>query len=83
MASAARAFKSHSFRKGERVTIFARTMGGRFVIEGTGTIVKPVEGVDHYYIVAFPDGRYQRFVDPDGQENPQAYVDKLNRVPAP
>lgn len=68
----------HSFAKGETVTVFNITMGGRFIIEGRATIVRQVKGIDEQYVVAFPNGdRVQRFVDPFGQADPEQHLARL------
>lgn len=68
----------HPHKRGDRVTVFNRNGRGGYLIEGKGTIVRPVKALDFTYMVAFDDGQYQRFVDPDGQADPQAYLAKLN-----
>jgi len=68
----------HTFKRNDSVTVFGRTIGGRFVIEGEAKIIRPIKDVDEYYVVAFADGRYQRFVDPAGQSDPAAYLARLN-----
>ena len=78
MATAAAMKTQHSFKRGDRVAVFAQTLSGRYTIEGHATIMRPVKERDEAYIVAFPDGRYERFVDPAGQADPQAYLAKLN-----
>jgi hypothetical protein len=74
----------HNFDLGEIVTVFNRTLGGKFVIEGRASIVK-IEKPEDMYRVRFLDDQKQghkhiwlRYVDPNGQENPEAYLKTLN-----
>lgn len=75
----------HSFTKGQTVTVLNQTWGGKVIIEGQAKIVRPVRDVDEQYLVQFMrDGRpqlgekYERFIDPAAQADPEAYVAKLN-----
>lgn len=89
---------THTFDLGEIVTIFNQTLGGRFIIEGTAAIVKRVNDVDEQYVVRFfvvdkqypvrfwntyDRSTYGRFVDPAGQDDPEAHVARLNSKAAP
>jgi hypothetical protein len=74
----------HNFDLGEIVTVFNASLGGKFVIEGRATIVK-IEKPEDTYRVRFFDDQEQghkhiwlRYVDPNGQENPEAYLAQLN-----
>jgi hypothetical protein len=74
----------HFFDLGDIVTVFNRTLGGKFVIEGRAAIAK-IEKSEDMYRVRFLDDQEQglkhiwlRYVDPNGQEDPQAFLDVLN-----
>lgn len=78
---------THQFKRGDLVTIFNCTYGGKFIIEGAAKIVRPVKDVDEQYVVQFLSEKsglpnlgekYERFVDPAGQADPYAYVKQLN-----
>ena len=68
----------HNFDLGERVTVFNR-FGAKFEIEGQATVIDLWPGEDQY-LVRFDGhrGKQTRYVDPNGQEDPEAYVKKLN-----
>jgi hypothetical protein len=70
----------HNFDLGDIVTVFNRTYSGKFIIEGRAIIKKAVGGEDMYMVHFFrQSGPFMlRFVDPNGQANPQTYVKKLN-----
>jgi hypothetical protein len=75
----------HTFKKGNIVTVYNQTWGGSFIIEGKATILRPIRGVDEQYLVRFMrhgkpslGEEYERFIDPLGQNEPQAYLTKLN-----
>lgn len=72
--------ETHTFDLGEIVTIFNHTQGGKFIIEGSAAIAGFVSDVDEQYFVRFrtEKGLHQRFVDPAGQEDPEAFVRMLN-----
>lgn len=83
MTSAAAAqMNVHPHKRGDRVTVFSRNGRGEYIIEGEATIVRPIKALDYTYMVAFSDGQYQRFVDPDGQADPQAFLAKLTQSPS-
>ena len=73
--------------KGDVVTVFGCTFGGKFVIEGRATVLKRIPDIDEQYKIRFHgrDGEpslgeeYERFIDPAGQTNPQAHLAALNR----
>ena len=68
----------HNFDLGDVVTVFNRTPKG-FVIEGRACITQILEQEDHYKVRFLEKrGIYPRYVDPNGQENPEAYLAKLN-----
>ena len=65
------------FTPRQRVWIINCTLGGRFLVEGHAQIVHRL-GEDRY-LVRFPDGELvERFVDPEAQADPYAYVRTLN-----
>lgn len=78
--------KVHSFKAGDVVTIFQMHPRKGLMIEGKATIVKLIPGVDEHYMVRFPGARslgesetYERFVDRDGQTDPNAYIVEFNK----
>jgi hypothetical protein len=71
----------HTFDIGDFVTVFNCTLGGRFFIEGRAKITGYTSNVDEQYYVRFVGKNSQicsRFVDPAGQDDPEAFVSKLN-----
>jgi hypothetical protein len=70
----------HTFDINDKVTVFNCTLGGRFIIEGKATIKGYTSDVDEQYFVKFDGerGLVSRFVDPAGQDNPEAFVARLN-----
>jgi hypothetical protein len=72
----------HHFDLGDIVTIFQMSPANGLFIEGTAAIVERVADVDEQYVVRFrneQDETYERFVDWQGQENPEQYVKDFNR----
>jgi hypothetical protein len=80
----------HSFDLGDIVTIFQMSPAKGLMIEGTATIVELVDDVDEYYVVRFREDvseysdikecpTYQRFVDREGQQHPEAYRRSFNK----
>jgi hypothetical protein len=73
----------HNFDLGDIVTVFNATPSGKFVIEGRAAVVK-IEKPEDMYRVRFLDDQEQgrhiwlRYVDPNGQENPEAHLTRLN-----
>lgn len=70
----------HTFQFGEIVTVFNGAPGGTFVIEGRAFIIK-IRNSEDMYEVKFLHrklGTYLRVVDPNGQEDPEAYLKVLN-----
>lgn len=70
-----------TFKRGDVVTIFNRSGGGRFIVEGQARIMGPAVECDPEtsYRVMFPDGDIvERYVDPAGQKDPQGYAHQLN-----
>lgn len=65
-----------NFDLGDIVTVFNRTYSGKFIIEGRAIIKKIVGGEDMYIVHFFrQSGPFVlRYVDPNGQEDPQVYV---------
>jgi hypothetical protein len=74
----------HNFKVGDRITVFNRTLGGKFIIEGNAEITKVHSEREDYYQVRFLRelSQYHRYVDPNGQENPLAYLEMLNQEEA-
>jgi hypothetical protein len=78
--------EQHDFDLGDIVTVFNRTLGGKFVIEGLAAIVK-IRKPEDMYQVRFLDDQEQghkhtwiRYVDPNGQEDPETYLEILNET---
>jgi hypothetical protein len=71
----------HSFDAGERVWVFQMSHSKGLFLEGRATIVRRVDDVDEQYIVRFDEEKaetYERFIDREGQENPQQYIREMN-----
>ena len=75
----------HNFKVGDTVTVFNRSFS-KFVIEGKADIVK-MEKPEDMYRVRFHDDKQEghkhtwlRFVDPYGQDDPEAHLAQLNAV---
>lgn len=76
----------HSFKKGDVVTVFQCSPARGLEIEGKATVLKAHKNVDEHYLVRFhgKNGKpslgeeYDRFVDRDGQADPQTYVREFN-----
>ena len=72
----------HSFDLGDIVTIFQMSPSKGLMIEGPAAIVEIIDDVVEQYIVRFrnePDETYERFVDREGQEDPEAYRREFNK----
>ena len=78
------------FKKGDVVTIFQMDGRNGLIIEGKATVLKslgPDNWPEEYYKVRFhgPGGKpalgeeYDRFIDRDGQADPDQYVADFNR----
>lgn len=72
----------HSFDLGDIVTVFQMHPSKGLLVEGSAAIVDKVEDVDEQYVVRFrgdaDDDTYERFVDREGQANPQRYIKWFN-----
>lgn len=74
----------HNFNVGNIVTLFNRTISGMFVVEGKAAIVtiyKPEDLCRVWFLDDQAQGHkhtWLRYVDPNGQENPEAYLKTLN-----
>jgi hypothetical protein len=57
-------------------------IGGRYILEGRATILERIDGIDNYYRVEFIDKNKgiicQRFVSPEAQADPGAFVESMN-----
>lgn len=72
----------HTFDLGERVTIFQLDRSKGLTIEGRATIHNVIDGVDEQYVVKFddePHEKYERFIDVQGQDNPEQYIREFNK----
>jgi hypothetical protein len=78
------------FKKGDVVTVFQMDVRKGLLIEGRATVLKPLSAndwPDEYYHVRFhgKNGKpslgeeYDRFIDRDGQTDPDQYVCDFNR----
>lgn len=71
----------HAFKRDDIVTVFQMSPSKGLFIEGKAAIVERVEDVDEQYKVRFvnePGEVYERFVDRQGQSNPNKYVQDFN-----
>lgn len=73
----------HNFAKGDVVQIINRTMSGQYFVEGTATILGSLPNEDMYMVQFHRSGRaegrsYQRYVDPNAQEDMETYIEKLS-----
>jgi hypothetical protein len=79
----------HSFDLGELVTVFQMSPAKGLMIEGRAWIVN-LDDADEYYEVRFRSDipnydsvddcpTYQRFIDREGQEDPDAYRREFNK----
>jgi hypothetical protein len=72
----------HSFKAGDKVTVFQMSPSKGLFIEGSAKVVGRIPDVDEYYDVIFdnePHEVYPRFIDRAGQLHPDGYVTALNR----
>lgn len=80
----------HSFDLGDVVTVFQMSPAKGLMIEGQATIVFISMDADEYYSVRFRKDVedydnlddcpiYERFVDREGQEDPEAYRRAFNK----
>lgn len=73
------------FRQGEKVAIINRSYNGKFILEGTATVLRRCDSdwSQDQYQVQFSDGSVAtRFIDPAAQDDPEAFVAMLNRYSA-
>jgi hypothetical protein len=80
---------NHLFKKGAVVNIFQMSFNDGLLFEGKATVVKPVgSGSDEHYMVRFhtdigkyngPTPTYERFIDREGQADPDAYIKAFNK----
>lgn len=73
------------WKKGDVVTIYQISPREGLFVEGKATVVKPLDIRMEHYMVRFhrKDGKpereaYERFIDRDGQADPQAYIKEFN-----
>jgi hypothetical protein len=77
----------HNFKVGDVVVVYNRSFS-KFVIEGKAEIFSICQQEDMYKVIFFrdwyddhaykSDGALIRYVDPNGQDNPEAYLAQLN-----
>jgi hypothetical protein len=80
----------HNFDLGDIVTVYNQTYSGKFQVEGRAAITKIRQSEDQYEVQFLDDIQdfgasctsRLRYVDPNGQENPEAYLAYLNRFQA-
>lgn len=80
---------NHLLKKGAVVNIFQMSFNDGLLFEGKATVVKPVgNGSDEHYMVRFhadigkyngPTPTYERFIDREGQADPDAYIKAFNK----
>lgn len=70
----------HTFKAGAVVTVFNQTLSGKFFAEGRALVLRRIADTDEQYRVRFEKSgdEVERFVDPAGQEDPAAFVKRLN-----
>lgn len=78
----------HLHKKGDVVNVFQLSMREGLLFEGRAKIVRPMGSPQNeHYMVQFlgKDGkpslgeRYERFIDREGQDDPQAYIVTFNK----
>lgn len=75
------------FKKGDVVNIFQLSVSQGLMFEGRATVMKSLSRSDEHYMVRFHgrDGKpargeeYERFIDRDGQAEPQRYIREFNK----
>jgi len=75
------------WNKGDDVNVFQCSFSKGLLFEGRAKIVKAFGGWDEHYMVRFYNKKtgklereaYERFIDRDGQANPDAYVIEFNK----
>ena len=73
----------HSFDLGDYVNVFQMSHSKGLLFEGRAAVVEKVDDIDERYIVRFTeelDETFERFVDPDGQDDPHQYVLSLIHI---
>lgn len=78
--------EQHTFTARDIVTVFTRTIDGRFVIEGTAEIVcrrHPKDTYDVKFLNQLLVRKGIHYVDPNGQADPSSYLDVLNTKNSP
>ncbi len=75
----------HNFNLGDQVTVFNRTLGGKFIIEGLAIIREILPTEDMYKVHFDFRGKFEgktcnRYVDPSGQNDPAAWLKVLNNL---
>jgi hypothetical protein len=73
----------HTFkRRGDAVTVCYMKPSTELSIEGPAKVRYLIRDVDEQSVVEFdnePGENYERFVDAQGQENPEKYVREFNK----
>lgn len=77
----------HLFKAGDVVNIFQLSGGKGLILEGRATVAKPIGNPqDEHYMVRFHRkngemeiGSYERFIDREGQTDPEAYIKAFNK----
>ena len=72
----------HSFDLGDYVNVFQMHPSKGLLFEGRAAIVEKIGDVDEQYVVRFEneqDETYERFIDRDGQGDPQQYIREFNK----
>jgi len=68
---------ANTFKRGDKVAIINRTLGGRFIVESTSAVVLKKAYAD-MYAVRIDGDTVARFIDPAAQADPHAFVAQLN-----
>lgn len=74
----------HTYKKGDSVIVINQTLSGRFIVEGRAKVLRTLRDIDEMYLVSFwgAGEQVQRFIDPQAQKDPDAFVRQLNEQAA-
>ncbi|MEO1208409.1 MAG: hypothetical protein AAFX78_02605 [Cyanobacteria bacterium J06638_20] len=69
-----------TFDVGQEVWVFNQSFSGTFVVEGQAKVVVAIDRTADRFLVDFGDGcgPVERFLDAEGQHDPQAHAEMLN-----
>lgn len=74
----------HTYDLGDRVNVFQMSPSKGLLFEGRAWITEKIDDLDERYMVRFDnaendDDTYERFVDTQGQGDPQEYIREFNK----